>query len=110
VTDFLFGLVGRLPTLRKRKNPGLAGLIGLIAGGIGLGLYFWSWTDVFIPIVLAVLAGAAVQGFAHTDAVEAGAIVAGLYGIVRACASNAALTKTGLGDQEAEHEKGETHR
>jgi uncharacterized membrane-anchored protein YitT (DUF2179 family) len=37
--DFLIGLMDNLPALQSEKNPVLAGLIGFLFGGIGLGIY-----------------------------------------------------------------------
>jgi hypothetical protein len=47
-----------LPPLRTRKNPLVAVLLGFLAGGLGLGIYFRSWLDfalVFTPGFLLVL-------------------------------------------------------
>lgn len=48
-------LFDRLPRLRMRKTPLLAALLGFLAGGIGIGIYFRSWLDfglVFVPAFL----------------------------------------------------------
>jgi len=34
------------------KSRLLAGFIGFLFGGLGLGLYFWSWRDFLYPVVI----------------------------------------------------------
>jgi hypothetical protein len=80
----LSSILSWLPPLRKPKNPSVALVVGFVAGGIGLGVYFLSLVDVIIPvatvIVLAKVVGPA--------GVLGGAIVAALYGYARALSSN----------------------
>ena len=45
-------LVSHLPPLRTRKNPVIAGLLGFLFGGVGLGLYLGTWSDFFVPILV----------------------------------------------------------
>lgn len=77
-------VLSALPPLRRRKNPSLALLIGLVAGGLGLSLYFRSFVDLVLPVAIAITA-ALMLGDAG---VLGGAIVAGLYGFARAHDSN----------------------
>lgn len=47
------GLKEDLPDV-THKNTLLAGFLGFLFGGIGLGLYFQSWRDFLFPILLFV--------------------------------------------------------
>jgi hypothetical protein len=96
IIDRIFGPVWtaatRLRPLRRRVHPWLAAIIGYIFGGIGLALYFRSWTDVVAAVVL-VLTGFALGVFVYvttgvTLSFWAGAALPALYGYVRASASN----------------------
>jgi hypothetical protein len=52
----------KFPPLQERKHPALAGLIGVLTGGIGLAVYFKSLRDL-LPVELAgglVMAGSLV--------------------------------------------------
>jgi hypothetical protein len=77
-------VLGRLPPLKKRKNPSLACVIGFLTGGIGLGLYFWSIVDVLIPVAIALL----LLKVVGPAGILGGALVAALYGYARAATSN----------------------
>lgn len=37
------------------KSRVLAAILGLLLGGIGLGIYFRSWKDFIIPIVVSIV-------------------------------------------------------
>jgi hypothetical protein len=37
------------------RNRWIAAIIGFLFGGLGLGLYFWSWKDFLYPILVLVL-------------------------------------------------------
>jgi hypothetical protein len=79
-----------LPVLKKRKNPTIALIVGFLAGGIGLAIYFRKVIDFFIPlfavIVIEILhTQFQGQGFIY---VLAGAVVAAAYGYLRAMYSN----------------------
>jgi hypothetical protein len=80
-----------LPPLGADKNVGLATVIGILTGGIGLALYFRSLRD-FVPVDLTaalVMVGALAFG-ANPFAVAAiaGPVIGGLYGWWRAQSSN----------------------
>jgi hypothetical protein len=83
-----------LPPLAKPKSPGLAALIGVLTGGIGLAVYFRSIRDLF-PVEVAV--GISVIGSLAfgVNPLRVGQIVApvagGLYGYWRAQSSNRRL-------------------
>jgi len=47
-------LVGDLPDVDD-KSPVLAGIVGFLFGGLGLGLYFWSWKDFVYPLLIFAL-------------------------------------------------------
>jgi hypothetical protein len=52
---FMKFLIDDLPPLNG-KNPVIAGILGFCFGGVGLGLYFWSWKDFLYPVVIFFLA------------------------------------------------------
>jgi hypothetical protein len=85
--DFLIGLMDNLPALQSEKNPVLAGLIGFLFGGIGLGIYFKSFTD-FLMLLAFTIAASVTLGEAW---MVAGATISGTYGYYRALTSNAKL-------------------
>lgn len=45
VAHGIHALLADLPPIREKKNPLVAGVLGFLFGGIGLGLYFGSWKD-----------------------------------------------------------------
>lgn len=79
-----------LPTLHSRKRETVALLLGLIAGGIGLGIYLRSLVDFVVPVGLAILLVTTLQ--ADVGALG-GAIISGLWGYLRVVNSNERLTK-----------------
>ncbi len=76
-----------LPPLRARKRPWLAFVLGFLFSGIALGIYFRSWIDLVLPTViwLALIATPSDAGF------WAGAVLGGLWGLLRAINSNERL-------------------
>jgi len=48
-------LIKDLPRIHGKSRV-LAGIIGFAFGGLGLGLYFWSWRDFLYPILVFILA------------------------------------------------------
>lgn len=49
-------LLEDLPPLRQKKNPVIAGILGFLFGGLGIGLYFQSWKDgIYLVIVFFLL-------------------------------------------------------
>jgi hypothetical protein len=78
------GAATDMPALRKRKSPGAAAVIGFLFGGIGLGLYLWSFVDFVVPIAIVLLAGAALKAAGFL----AGAVIASVWGYFRALYSN----------------------
>ena len=46
------GIVDKLKPLKHQKDPAVAAICGFALGGLGLGLYFHSWTDFFLPILI----------------------------------------------------------
>jgi hypothetical protein len=79
----------RLPPLHTRKSPFLAALAGLVLGGIGVGLYLWSWRDFAIGVGAFVLFTLLSQSYL----VVFGLLIATpLYGFLRAYNSNLRLS------------------
>jgi hypothetical protein len=76
-----------LPPVKTRKKPWLAFVLGFLFSGIALGIYFRSWADLIVPtlIWLALIATPGDAGF------WAGAVVGGLWGLLRAVNSNERL-------------------
>jgi hypothetical protein len=88
--DYLLKQLPYLPALRRRKNPLLALVIGFVAGGIGLGVYFRSVVDAVIPIALSVAVA-----FYSAQALDLGWMlgpgIAATYGYARVQDSNARI-------------------
>jgi hypothetical protein len=85
-----------LPTLKKKKNPTTALVVGFFTGSIGLSIYFLKVIDFFLPwfayIVLAVFYSQ-LQGQGEIYFLF-GAVFSGVYGFLRATFSNAELART----------------
>ena len=78
-----------LPPLGAEKNVGIATVIGILTGGIGLAIYFRSLRDVIpvdVTIGLVMIALAFGANPFEVGAV-AGAVLGGLYGYWRAQSS-----------------------
>jgi hypothetical protein len=82
----LLALLDRLPPLKRERSPGVALVLGLLAGGIGIGIYFRSFLDGAVPLVVVILS-AKLGG----SGVAFGAAIAGAYGALRAVSSNRQL-------------------
>jgi len=80
-------IMDSLPSLVDRKKPWLAFVLGFLLSGIALGIYFRSWVDLIIPtaIWLALIATPGDAGF------WVGAVIGGLWGLLRAVNSNERL-------------------
>ena len=79
-----------LPPLGAEKNVGIATVIGILTGGIGLAIYFRSLRDV-IPVDLTiglVMIALAFGANPFEVGAVAGAVLGGLYGYWRAQSSN----------------------
>jgi hypothetical protein len=83
-----------LPPLAKPKRPGLAAVIGVLFGGVGLAIYFRSLRDLLPLEVVSILviAGSAIAGVPPLDVLRVvampAAIFGGSYGYWRAYSSN----------------------
>jgi hypothetical protein len=102
--DPVRGRTAKLPPLAKPKHPGLAALIGVLTGGIGLAIYFWSLRDL-LPVELVgmlIIAASLIGGVEPLDAVNVAAIPAamlgGSYGYWRAASSNRRLAAPQFAD------------
>jgi hypothetical protein len=76
-----------LPPSRTNKIPWLAFVLGFLFSGIALGIYFRSWIDLVAPtaIWLALIVTPGDAGF------WIGAVIGGLWGLLRAVNSNERL-------------------
>ena len=85
-------IMDSLPSLADRKNPWLAFILGFLLSGIALGIYFRSWVDLIVPtaIWLVLIAAPGDAGF------WVGAVIGGLWGLLRAVNSNQRLTAAGV--------------
>ena len=83
-----------LAPLRTKKRPWLAFILGFLLSGIALGIYFRSWVDLVIPTAIWAI-GIAVDSLFPSVLGDAGfwggAIVGGLWGLLRAINSNERL-------------------
>lgn len=96
-----FETLDKLPPLDDEKNPLIAAFCGFWLGGVGLGLYFRSWTDFIFPFVIAfvlLIGGIPTGGILLLLTPFCWAI----YGYRRATASNAKLKGRGGYVMEAE--------
>jgi hypothetical protein len=72
------------PPLKKRKNPGIAFVVGFFFGPVGLGIYFESWPDFLLPLAIIILTAFGTLGLAAPVAW----MFCGAWGAVRASTSN----------------------
>lgn len=87
----IFGVLDKLPPLKKEKNPNVAAMIGFFFGGIGLLLYGFSFIDLLIGISITLVAWLSFQNIDPLLGYFGGMIIAGLYGYFRALGSNRRL-------------------
>lgn len=87
--DFLMNLVRSLPVLKKYRSPTASAFWGFILGGIGLGLYFGSLLDFIFPILAIIVLASVLK----VGGWLVGAALVGLYGYIRASASNARIAQ-----------------
>ena len=93
-----FGITDQLKPLKQRKSPSVASVCGFTFGGLGLGLYFGTWTDFFLPVaiwlVIMVLAAPTGELLLITAPV-----FCAIYGFRRATASNRKLDAGGTAER-----------
>jgi hypothetical protein len=77
-------LVKNLKPLHTEKNPGIAFLLGILFGAIGVGIYFRSWKDFFVCLFLFIVLTLAIPAVGAIP----GWLFAGFYGAYRAQSSN----------------------
>jgi hypothetical protein len=79
--------VDRMPSLKTRKSPVLAFIIGCCFGCIGTGLYFRTFLDFFVPFVVFIVLSIAGVGIGGVP----GWLFAGAWGLFRALDANRRL-------------------
>jgi hypothetical protein len=77
-------LIKNLQPLPAKKNPGIALLIGVFFGALGIGIYFRSWKDFFLCLFLFI---SFTIIFPAIGAIP-GWLFSGVYGAYRAHTSN----------------------
>ncbi len=79
-----------LPPSKTKKRPWLAFVLGFLFSGIALRIYFRSWVDLVVPtaIWLALIVTPGDAGF------WLGAVIGGLWGLLRAINSNERLSES----------------
>lgn len=88
--DKSLGIIDNLKPLKAKKSPVIAAVSGFFCGGIGLGIYFQSWLDFFVPIAIWIVV--AVIAIPTAEALDVLAcIFCCFYGYRRAVTSNAKL-------------------
>jgi hypothetical protein len=80
---------GDMPALRGKRNPTTAAIIGLLFGGIGLGIYFASFIDFIIPLVITIGLYTVLSQIGFIG----GAVIAAVWGYFRAVDSNKKLAQ-----------------
>ena len=88
--EFLDRVLQTLPPLKAPKDPAVASIVGFLTGGIGLGIYFRSFIDMLVPVVLYILLSTTAERVMDFGWVV-GAIVAAYHGYERAVHSNTRL-------------------
>jgi hypothetical protein len=83
VAHGIHALLADLPPIREKKNPLVAGVLGFLFGGIGLGLYFGSWKDFLYPILTLLGLAIVLPGIG----IVVGVLLTTIWGIVRAANS-----------------------
>lgn len=87
-------IMNPLQPVRTRKTPWLAFVLGFLFSGIALGIYFRSWVDLIVPTVVWAVGIGLDNAFPTVlgDAgFWAGAVIGGLWGLLRAVNSNERL-------------------
>lgn len=80
---FIQRLLEDLPPIREKKNPVVAGVLGFLFGGIGLGLYFQSWKDFVYPVIVFFMLSVLLSPLIVVGPFL-GLVFASLWGVVRA--------------------------
>jgi uncharacterized membrane protein len=84
----IFNIAKICGPLGAHRNPMTALVVGFLAGGIGLSLYFRSFRDGVATVVIGLIA---LSELGATGGWLLGAAIAGLWGLLRAEASNRLL-------------------
>jgi hypothetical protein len=87
MNTFIFGIFDRLPPLKRKCNPTWALVWGFLLGGIGLGIYFRSFLDFLLLVMVALVLFSTVGSGGWI----VGAAFASLWGCMRAISSNSKL-------------------
>jgi hypothetical protein len=76
-----------LPPLKSHRRPNVACLVGLLAGGVGLAVYFRTVVDFIVPVGIAIVTFVVLGDVG----VIGGSIISAFYGFARAQNSNERL-------------------
>jgi hypothetical protein len=77
-----------LPPLKRKVSPSLGMVIGLLFGFIGLPIYFRSWIDFFLPVLLEVFIAGLAGVLTGPGLIPICLAFQVLYGYLRAANSN----------------------
>jgi hypothetical protein len=80
-----------MPPLKSEKNPKLAAISGFALGGLGLGLYFGTFADFFVPVAIWIFMTILAVPTAGL-AVFSAPVFCAMFGYRRAKSSNARLS------------------
>lgn len=83
IPKLIKGTMGEIKKNRKPgedKNPVIGAIIGLLFGPAGIGIYFRSWRDFFLCLVVLILISIILVGFGAIP----GWIFSAFYGFYRA--------------------------
>jgi len=85
-----FSVAEKLEPLKTKKDPVVAAIAGFALGGLGLGVYFKSWVDFFVPFIMLLVIGVIAIPTGEVFAIFTPVFWA-IYGYRRAKSSNAKL-------------------
>lgn len=79
-THMVHQAMENMPKLKTHKDPTVAAVVGLLFGPFGIGLYFRSWADFVVLLLLIIILGIMIPGVGAIGAW----IFAAIWGYARA--------------------------